>query len=127
MGTRSRIGIEGEDGAVRSVYCHWDGSPDGVGAELLEHYNSAERVIELQRYGDLSSIDGPDFAPEGQDRGGTVAYARWRGETDVDPRDDASRAAYRREGDWDIEYFYLYGPRGWEVAKGQRGRWRRLG
>ena len=115
MSTRSRIGIEGEDGTVRSVYCHFDGYPTGVGAELLQYWNSAERAVALLEYGDLSSVDGPDFAPVGSRNGGTVAYSRWRGETDVDARTDPSRADYRREGDFAIEYYYLYGPRGWEV------------
>jgi hypothetical protein len=117
MGTRSRIGIEGEDGTVTSVYCHWDGYPEGVGAELLAHYNSAERAVELMKHGDLSSINGPDFAPEGAHGGGTVAYSRWRND-DCPPRVDASRDAYYGPDDWDIEYLYLYGPRGWEVSSG---------
>jgi hypothetical protein len=35
MGTRSRIGLEDpETGTVRSIYCHWDGYPEGVGQRL---------------------------------------------------------------------------------------------
>ena len=125
MSTRSRIGIEGEDGRVTSVYCHWDGYPEGVGKQLLLHWNSAERAVELQQHGDLSLIDGPEFAPEGATQGGVVAYSRWRNE-DCPPRTDESRARYRQPDDWYIDYFYLYGPRGWEVARGRRGRWRPL-
>lgn len=122
MDTRSRVGIKGEDGAIVSVYCRWDGCPSGVGAELLNHYADAERAIELMKYGDLSSIEGPDFAPEGSDRGGTVAYARWRGETDVDPVTVEGREAFGKlADDCDGEYAYLYGPRGWEYAKVQLG------
>lgn len=31
MATRSRIGIENQDGTVTSVYCHWDGYPENNG------------------------------------------------------------------------------------------------
>ena len=33
MATRSRIAIELSDGTVKSVYCHWDGYPDGTAYE----------------------------------------------------------------------------------------------
>lgn len=126
MSTRSRIGIEGEDGQVLSVYCHYDGDPSYNGVQLLDHFNSAEKAYALIQEGDLSSIDGPAMAPEGAYSGGTVSYRRWRNEQDVAPRSDASRRAYRRDSDWDIAYFYLYGPRGWEFADGIDTRWRKL-
>jgi hypothetical protein len=36
MSTRSRIGIhlENQDGTTTSIYCHFDGMIDGVGAVL---------------------------------------------------------------------------------------------
>lgn len=57
MSTRSRIGIEdGETGKVRSIYCHFDGYPSGVGKTLLEHYRSTAKVEELIALGDISAL-----------------------------------------------------------------------
>lgn len=128
MSTRSRIGIESEDGTVTSVYCHYDGYPSGVGNMLLTHFNGAERAVYLQQHGDLSFIGGPEFCDEGvNENSGVVAYRRWRNEENVDPRVDESRAAYLgTEQDWDIEYYYLYGPRGWEYAERGDPAFRRL-
>ncbi|HET8629962.1 MAG TPA: hypothetical protein VFL91_21285 [Thermomicrobiales bacterium] len=123
MSTRSRIGIEGEDGAITSVYCHFDGYPSGVGATLLDHWDTAERVAELVALGDLSSCTGPDVAPVGSREGGVVAYARWRGETGVEAQTSPDRAAYLAlTAATGGEYTYLYGPRGWECAAGYGAR-----
>jgi hypothetical protein len=35
MATRSMIGVELPRGNVKAIYCHWDGYPEGVGADLL--------------------------------------------------------------------------------------------
>lgn len=118
MSTRSRIGIEGEDGTIRSIYCHHDGYLDGVGSELLANWNGAERAVALMQHGNLSALEGADFAPVGSRGGGTVAYSRWRGETGVEAQDSADRAAYlalaKQTGG---EFAYLYGPTGWEYAE----------
>ena len=54
MGTRSRIGVMHGD-KVKSIYCHWDGYLEGVGATLLKHYDSAtaNHIVAL---GDMSSL-----------------------------------------------------------------------
>jgi hypothetical protein len=44
MATRSRIAIQYENGPIESVYCHFDGYPQGVGATLLEHYTDKNKV-----------------------------------------------------------------------------------
>lgn len=56
MGTRSRIGIENEDGTVSSIYCHWNGYPSNNGKILVEHYTDREKVKELIALGDISSL-----------------------------------------------------------------------
>ena len=56
MGTRSRIGIELPDHSVVSVYCHYDGYVEGNGRELVEHFNTKEKVQELINGGDMSSL-----------------------------------------------------------------------
>ena len=56
MSTRSRIGIEFENGTVASIYCHWDGYPDNNGVILLEHYQDVEKIKQLIELGDISSL-----------------------------------------------------------------------
>ena len=85
MATRSRIGMELENGTIRSIYCHWDGYPSHNGRILLEHYQDAEKVKGLIALGDISSLEkevSPD-APHSFEKpcdGVTVAYHRDRGE-----------------------------------------------
>ena len=56
MSTRSRIGLKQANGQIKSIYCHWDGYPEGVGKTLKEHYNSPEKIEELLELGDISSL-----------------------------------------------------------------------
>lgn len=112
MATRSRIGIENEDGTVSSVYCHWDGYPDNNGKILLSNYTDREKAEELIALGSISSL-GKSIAPnpglnhsfkEPQDDV-TVAYHRDRGE-DLDVgRIDASLEEFEK-GD-NEEYGYV--------------------
>ena len=55
MGTRSRIGIELKDHSVVSVYCHWDGYPEGNGRTLVKHYQDREAVKAMIDGGSMSS------------------------------------------------------------------------
>ena len=55
MATRSLIALQ-KDNSIESIYCHWDGNPEHVGAMLLEHYNSNELAQALIDAGDMSSI-----------------------------------------------------------------------
>ncbi len=56
MATRSRIGIEKEDGTVESIYCHWDGYPSNNGVILQENYQDREKVEELISLGGISAL-----------------------------------------------------------------------
>lgn len=56
MATRSNIGIQGADGKIKAIYCHWDGYPSGVGATLAEHYTDLAKVEALLDLGDFSSL-----------------------------------------------------------------------
>ena len=72
MGTRSFIGIEMPSGSILAIYCHWDGYPEGVGKTLLENYTDREKIMELLRLGDISSLSStPEY---------TEAYHRDKGE-----------------------------------------------
>lgn len=56
MGTRSTISIESSNGAVSTVYCHWDGYLSGVGRTLNRSYSSREQAEQLIAGGDMSSL-----------------------------------------------------------------------
>jgi hypothetical protein len=60
MSTRSRIGIVRDSNAtkpvVESVYCHFDGYPEGVGQTLLDHWTDPAKVEHLISLGDLSVL-----------------------------------------------------------------------
>ena len=58
MATRSRIGIELNDGSILSAYHHWDGYPQWLGRILNTHYNTKEKVADLIDGGDMSSVHG---------------------------------------------------------------------
>lgn len=109
MSTRSRIGILNEDGTVTSVYCHWDGYPDGVGLGLVEDHNSEEAARALIALGNLSSVG----------RGRVTAYVRDRGE---DMEDNAAEThPIDRWPDSGMEYAYLWRNGGWLVAPNSYG------
>jgi hypothetical protein len=56
MSTRSRIGLVRENGEVISIYCHFDGYPEGVGLKLIENYTDKDKVIDLMKLGSISSL-----------------------------------------------------------------------
>jgi len=56
MSTRSNIGIINTNGSVIAIYIHSDGYPSGVGKTLLDNYNTADKVRELLKLGDLSVL-----------------------------------------------------------------------
>lgn len=125
MGTRSRIAIEdGETGKVRSIYCHWDGYPEGVGKTLLEHYRDRAKVEELINLGSISVLgaeigEKQDFdEPRDREKDWTLAYGRDRGETDVEAAEsDDAEATYAIAADGWEEYVYLYRQGVWFVTE----------
>lgn len=116
MSTHARIGIEGEDGTIRSVYLHADGYPSEAGRELLAYHNSAEAALALVNLGYLSTLCGPELAPEGErDCDKITSYQRWRNEPGCDPDTHMGRVEWQEQtGD---EWYYVYGPRGWEYKE----------
>jgi hypothetical protein len=111
MATRSRIGIENENGTISSIYCHFDGYPDGVGKTLKEHYTDRNKIQSLIDLGDISSLgeqvstmDEHSFNNPKEDV--TVAYHRDRGEAKNEARVDNSLEAFSRSNY--EEYGYVY-------------------
>jgi hypothetical protein len=130
MATRSRIGIEltDENGEriVKSIYCHWDGYPTGVGQTLIDHYQDRDKVLDLIELGAISYLEKEvdQYAPTGSTHphsfdhphpGVTVAYHRDRKEEKVPARVDAGVADFFRK---DFEqYGYILTEEGeWLVA-----------
>jgi len=94
MSTRSRIAVELEDGKVLSVYCHWDGYPEGVGSDLINMFpngSDTSDVIEYIKEGDRSTVD--------------MSYKEKRDEDS--PNDIVDSANTFFKGDIE-EYGYLY-------------------
>lgn len=121
MATRSRIGIELEDGTVKSVYCHWDGCLSNNGKILLECYDR-DKTLDLVKLGDLSSL-GDQVDPTGPhsfaspQSGVTVAYHRDRGER-LSVRTNKSVEDFFKS-DYE-EYGYVLGLDGkWLAANGR--------
>lgn len=56
MSTRSRIGIQLNDGTVKSIYCHHDGYKAYVGEILKEYYTNPDDIEKLVALGDISSL-----------------------------------------------------------------------
>jgi hypothetical protein len=121
MATRSRIGIENENGTVTSIYCHWDGYPENNGAILHKHYTNREKVQKLIDLGSISSLAPEIDAPEGHTfetpvGGVVVAYHRDRGES----LQHASHRNIQCFFNSDIEaYGYVFNQKGeWLVKRG---------
>lgn len=125
MGTRSTITARLRDGTYRTVYCHWDGYPEGpygVGWMLQHHYNSQELAEKVTSLGALSSLAPSCYAPPGHSyntpaKGHTVAHHRDRGESwgDCKPGLGATyEAAVAQVGAQ--EYNYLWNGSAWQLV-----------
>lgn len=110
MATRSRIGIEFNDGSILSAYHHWDGYPTWLGKVLTKEYNTKEKVANLIDGGDMSccwsdSIWGKQL-PEGEH---APEYYSARGE-DCPPRYDKDMEEFFSDGE---EYSYIFRNGNW--------------
>lgn len=85
MATRSTIAIRRDDLTMTKIYCHWDGYIEHNGVILQEYYNTPDKVEELLKLGNLSSL-GEKINPEGEhsfdhpEEDVCIAYHRDRGE-----------------------------------------------
>lgn len=57
MSTSARFGMVRPDGSIISVYHHWDGYPDWLGAKLKENYSDEAKLSQLISGGDMSSLE----------------------------------------------------------------------
>ena len=118
MATRSRIGIELNDGSILSAYHHWDGYPQWLGRILNTHYNTKEKVADLIDGGDMSSCWTNERWGGVNEYGGQMKeetaeygaqYYSQRGE-DTPPRYDKTREEFLSEGE---EFSYIFTSAGW--------------
>lgn len=125
MATRSRIGIEKEDGTIHSIYCHWDGYPSYNGRILLESYTNREKVEGLIALGDISVL-GKELAPgEGVEHSFdnrspdvTVAYSRDRGDAFNQPRENFSLEGFVNS--YSEEFGYIFTKENkWKLIRGK--------
>lgn len=57
MSTNSRIFYKDGRGIFRGISCYYDGSLNGVGAMLFQHYQYHKKVMDLISLGDIISLD----------------------------------------------------------------------
>jgi len=107
MSTRSRIGLEMQDGNVLSVYHHWDGYPQWLGVTLQEQYNTREKVAKLIDGGDMSSCYSDTGWDYDEKRPEQPCYYSERGE-DCPPRLDSSFEEYFKNANSWEEYCYIF-------------------
>ena len=123
MNIHSYIMIK-EGSGYRAIYCHRDGSPEGVGRVLAEHYTDNKKVLQLIELGSLVRL--------GKNIGGKLDFDRAM--TDPSYAADQCVANYRDRDDpmdiidfdrlpnskdeWEIEYFYVFIDGEWYVYKG---------
>ena len=103
MATRSRIGLQLADGAILSVYHHWDGYPQWLGVTLKAKFNTREKVAELIDGGDISCCDS-DSDWDRNDVTNHVLYYNARGER-TEPRLYLNVDDYFDGGE---EYAYIF-------------------
>lgn len=89
------VKLDGNPSVYKTITCHYDGDPTGVGAMLENYYNTFKKAINLISLGDISSL-GEKVEPDmfsnkphtihKPQPGVTVAYGRDAGEDDTQAR-----------------------------------------
>ena len=118
MATRSTIArLIGNE--VESIYCHFDGYPEGVGATLSAHYTDPLKIARLMSLGDVSVLaeeigESNDF--DNPTDNVCLFYGRDRNEDGVDALSHKSVSAWlaARE-DNGCEYAYFWNGLAWET------------
>lgn len=116
MSTRSLI-TANIDNKFLTIYCHFDGYPEGVGKTLSENYTTTEKITALMALGDLSVLADSTDKPEGHTfenkiKGFCVAYGRDRGEKGTEAK-ETSDLAESVKLDYGQEYHYFWNGTSW--------------
>lgn len=115
MATRARIGIQNDDGTIRSVYHHWDGYPEWLGKTLRQHFGTSSEVTTLVDGGDMSSCR-TNLGFNNESRDTAPLYYSERGET-CPARVTTNFDAYMLEYNAGEEYNYLFVNDEWKCYK----------
>lgn len=109
----------------KSIYCYYDGYPEGVGAMLKRHYMDSKRVNALIALGDISSLNreiGQSSEKHGFGFGQmvdtwTLAYHRDRRESwkDTKPKRFRSYGELEMYAGGMAKYLYVYENEKWET------------
>lgn len=124
MSTRSLIAIKSGD-VFKSIYCHYDGYPSGVGKVLNQHYTDVDKINKLIALGSISILGEhvETDQPHSFDRpvaGVTVAYHRDRLEEFDPPETNFSTAQLKAHGEHvGVDYIYWFDPESfvWNLIK----------
>lgn len=136
MSTRSEIGILNNDDTVTSIYCHWYGYPEYNGKILSFYYEKEEKIRELIKNGDLSSLaenisPNEDFNHDFEKPQDYICvyYHRDRAE----PWEHIKPRTYSDVGEWVKqikkgwqEYIYLFKGEKWYFTRTNRIKWQEL-
>jgi len=128
MGTRSTIAIKHGE-RIKAVYCHWDGYVAGVGATLLENYDSTKANF-LVALGNVSSLqaeigeqhafskfDTPGIEHREHNEDWCTFYGRDRGEEGQEFKSFSSEAEWMEHYEhMGAEYFYIMDAGVWYVS-----------
>jgi hypothetical protein len=120
MSTRSRIAVRRADGTFESIYCHFDGYPEGVGRTLAAHYTDPAKVERLVALGAISVL-APDigephgFETHDEGDGRCLAYGRDRGDrgTEAHTSPDFPALQALATASWG-EYLYVFADGAWQ-------------
>ena len=125
MSTRALIAKELKNGKYKTIYCHNDGYPKGVGKTLLAEYNTEEKLDALLNLGDLSIL-GKQLTPDPTkphehldwQRDVTLAYGRDIGEKGTEAREYTYRRLLKAS---DADYIYVLGEDGtWQFTNAKK-------
>lgn len=109
MATRSFISrFNPETEMYESIYCHWDGYPQGVGVTLRDNYSYGDEPAVLMTFGDISSLKPTLFETMKE------TY-KLRGDSDVDAKifRFMSEMIEHYRGMW-CEYGYIFRDGKWK-------------
>ena len=107
MATRSRIGLQLADGAILSVYHHWDGYPQWLGVMLQQKFNTREKVAELIDGGDISCCDSDNDWDRNDLETSRPLYYNERGDK-TEPRLDLNFDDYAANATACEEFLYVF-------------------
>lgn len=105
MATRSLIGMVKEDKSIQVIYCHWDGYPTYVGAQLALNYYDKNTIQSLLDLGDRSSLGGMPTAD--------TTYAVTQNQ-EIEPRIFANMDEFIASDKMGTEFAYIH-DKEWEV------------